>query len=232
MGGSRKLTEAHEPIAWRSRIRLVDEVADVLRKRIYDGFYPPGEPLRQEQLAAELSVSRTPLREAFWQLEREGLVILLPGGGARVITGDLAMLLAAYELRAVVDGVAARLASRNSQVVVPVLETLLERQETALTPWEPAAYTLANVEFHEAIIAAADNEFVQSQVTLVRITSQVFSPVKVLDATRAQSAVLEHKGIRDAIASGKAAPAERAARDHIRATIKSLSQKKGTVEAK
>jgi len=63
-----------KPFVWRSRIRLVDEVVDVLRKRIYDGAYAPGEPLRQEQLSAELSVSRTPLREAFWMLEREGLV--------------------------------------------------------------------------------------------------------------------------------------------------------------
>ncbi|HEY8723674.1 MAG TPA: GntR family transcriptional regulator [Gaiellaceae bacterium] len=219
-----------KPFVWRSRIRLVDEVVDVLRKRIYDGAYAPGEPLRQEQLSAELSVSRTPLREAFWMLEREGLVTMLPGGGARVITGDLDTLLAAYELRAVVDGVAARLAAKNPSAVVPALESLLKIQRRALEPWDPAAYTIANVEFHEAIITAADNEFVQAQAPLVRITSQVFAPVKVLDVTRAQAAVEEHRHIRDAIASGKAATAERVARYHIRVTIKSLSQKKGMVE--
>ncbi len=61
-------------VEWKSRTRLVDEVVDVIRDRIYEGTYPPGAPIRQEQLAAELNVSRTPLREALRMLEREGLV--------------------------------------------------------------------------------------------------------------------------------------------------------------
>lgn len=72
-------------IDWNSRVRLVDEVVQELRDRIYEGRYPPGTRLRQEQLAAELNVSRTPLREAFRKLESEGFVILSSGRGVRVV---------------------------------------------------------------------------------------------------------------------------------------------------
>src|SRR5581483_2969681 len=100
-----------DAIEWRSRIRLVDEVVEVLRERILSGHYPPGSPLRQEQLAAEFRISRTPLREALRMLESEGLVSVAPGRGARVIAGDRQRLLAAYELREVIDGLGARLAA-------------------------------------------------------------------------------------------------------------------------
>ncbi len=66
---------------WRSQTRLLDEVAEALRERIYAGVYAPGAILRQEHIAAEFGISRTPLREALRVLERDGLVIHLPGRG-------------------------------------------------------------------------------------------------------------------------------------------------------
>jgi DNA-binding FadR family transcriptional regulator len=96
-----------------TRIPLVDEIASVIRERIYTHRYPTGSWLRQEHLSAELGVSRTPLREALRVLEQEGLVQVEAGQGARVVTGDLDKLLDAYELRAVVDGLAARLAAER-----------------------------------------------------------------------------------------------------------------------
>ncbi len=64
-----------EKLQWRSRVRLVEQVVEVLRQRIYEGAFAPGAPLRQEQLAAELQVSRTPLREALRMLERDGMLV-------------------------------------------------------------------------------------------------------------------------------------------------------------
>ena len=58
--------------------------ADELRRRVLDGVYPGGHPLRQDALAAELGISRIPLREALVQLESEGLVKILPHRGAVV----------------------------------------------------------------------------------------------------------------------------------------------------
>jgi len=213
-------------VEWKSRTRLVDEVVDVIRDRIYDGSYPPGAPIRQEQLASELNVSRTPLREALRMLEREGLVKVAPGRGLRVVTADLPSLLAAYEAREMIDGLAARLAARDENRSHDLeLARILEEQAATLDPWTPTAYTATNVAFHRSIIEFSKNEFVIAQLPLVRMTSQVFTPMKLVDESRATAAVVEHRGIAAAIANGETEESERLARAHIRATIDSLEQR-------
>ena len=214
----------HANIQWRSRVRLVDEVADLLRGEIYAGHFPLGTPLRQEQLAAELNVSRTPLREALRMLEREGLVRVEPGRSVRVISGDLSTLLEAYALREVVDGLAARLAAgRVDEVTVDRLEGIVEQQKKALQPWDPPLYTGTNVEFHLAIMEAAGNEFLMAQLPLVHVTSQVFIPIARANQQRAEHAIREHIEIVAAIGDVDGVRAEQRAREHIRQTIRSLS---------
>jgi DNA-binding GntR family transcriptional regulator len=212
-----------DPVEWKSRTRLVDEVVEVLRDRIYDGAYPPGAPLRQEQLATELNISRTPLREALRMLEREGLVKVAPGRGLRVVTADLTALLDAYEVREMVDGLAARLTARRGD---PAdwrrLERALTAQEAAFDPWTPAAYTAGNVEFHRAIVEGTDNEHVLALLPLVRMTSQIFTPLKLIDEARARTAVAEHRTIAAAILAQDAGKAEVLARAHIHTTLEEL----------
>jgi DNA-binding GntR family transcriptional regulator len=213
-------------VEWKSRTRLVDEVVDVIRDRIYEGAYPPGAPIRQEQLAAELNVSRTPLREALRMLEREGLVKVAPGRGLRVVTADLPALLAAYEAREMVDGLAARLVARRARPEHhDELERILEQQRAAFDPWRPSEYTVGNVLFHRRLIELSENEYVIGQLPLVRMTSQVFTPLKLIDEQRAASAVVEHGQIVAAIAAGDTEESERLARAHIRATIESLERR-------
>jgi DNA-binding GntR family transcriptional regulator len=211
-------------VKWRSRVRLVDEVADVLRERIYEGHYALGTPLRQEQLAAELDVSRTPLREALRMLEQEGLVTVLPGRGVRVIPADRWRLLDAYRLREVVDGLAARLAADHvDRTLSGRFDEILARQLDAVTDWDAAGYTAANVEFHTEVVRAARNGYVEAQLPLIRMTSQVFTPMKLVDRQRAEQAVQEHRAIVGAISAGEAGRAEELARLHIQHTIASLS---------
>lgn len=206
------------------RIPLVDELAALLRERIYTRRYPTGAWLRQEQLSAELGVSRTPLREALRVLEQDGLVQVVPGQGARVVTGDLPTLLAAYELRAVVDGLAARLAAMSgpSRSRVRGLRSVIDQQRAAIDPWIPEAYTQANVAFHEDIVHLSGNEFVIAQTPILKMTAQVFAPVALVEPLSAQRAIREHSAITDAIESGDGADAERLARAHIDATITQL----------
>lgn len=208
---------------WRSRVRLVDEVVDVIRDRIYDGLYAPGEPIRQEQLAGELNVSRTPLREALRMLERDGLVKVVPGRGLRVVDADLCTLVDAYEVREVIDGLAARLvARRRDGTTAERLRALVDEQAAVLDPWQPARYTTKNVEFHRVVLEACGNEHVISQLPLVRMTSQIFTPLRLLDDRRARQAVSQHLAIVESIAAGDEAGAEERAREHIRSTLAEL----------
>jgi len=219
------MTEADpNPPEWRSRTRLVDEVVGVLREWIYSGRFPPGAPLRQERLAEELNISRTPLREALRMLEREGVVEVLPNRGVRVMAADREKLLAAYELREVVDGLAARLAARRrTPDLEGQLRASLDRQAAVLSPWNAVGYTSENVAFHKLIYIATANDYVVSEVALMRMTAQVFVPVPLIQRGRATTAIGQHREIVDRILAGDEYSAEEAARRHIRTTVEALA---------
>lgn len=208
---------------WRSQTRLLDEVAEALRERIYAGVYAPGAILRQEQMAAEFGISRTPLREALRVLERDGLVIHLPGRGVRVASVDLPRLIDAYAVREVLDGVAARFAAeRATDEDIAGLRAIVSGQSGSVEPWDPKAYTQSNVDFHMALMKAADNLSLAAFVPVLRMTSQVFAPSFSLSAGRAREAIDEHGAIVEAIAARDGEKAEQLARAHIRATTARL----------
>jgi DNA-binding GntR family transcriptional regulator len=214
---------ADETFAWQSRIRLVDEVARVLRQRIYSGAYPPGELLRQVQLAQELNVSRTPLREALRILQSEGLVRAEGARGVSVSGADQSRLLNAYAMREMLDGLAARQAAgRAAGRADGVLAPLLAAQKAALDPWSPADYMQLNVDFHAAIIELSDNEFLSAQLAIVRMTTTMFAPAALICVERARQSVEGHCRIVRAIAAGDAEAAEQRAREHIRDTLRKV----------
>lgn len=213
-------------VKWRSRVRLVDEVAEELRERIYAGDYPLGTKLRQEQLADDLQISRTPLREALRVLESEGLLHSEPGRGVRVVPADINKVLAAYQLREVVDGLAARLAAQSPDAAArAALAERLVAQRAALEPWVPAEYTRENVSFHLALIELSGNEYLAAEAPIVRMTSQVFTPVALVEPPHAKLAVSQHGQIVEAIVTGDGAAAERLARAHIRSTMERIASR-------
>lgn len=211
----------------RVRVRLADEVAAELRQGILTGEYPPGARLLQEQLADEYDVSRTPIREAIRILEREALVITDERSGAvRVVQRDPQNLIAAYELREVIDGLAARLASSaRHEELSPLLESALQEQQRILGEgWSPDAWTQANTRFHGVLVAAANNPYLQSLEPFLAMTSQVFRPMSVLGRNRAHTAYNEHRAIAESVLAGEVERAERLAREHIRTTSVALRE--------
>ncbi|MEY2535608.1 MAG: hypothetical protein QOF29_3518 [bacterium] len=101
---------ASEPL--HSVTDLVDEIADAIQLRILTGEYELGRPLRQEQLAQEFGISRTPVREALRKLQAAGLVELVRHRGAIVRGPSARDLREAYVVRAELEGFAAALAAR------------------------------------------------------------------------------------------------------------------------
>ncbi|HVV89490.1 MAG TPA: GntR family transcriptional regulator [Solirubrobacterales bacterium] len=207
-----------------SKTLLNDGVVEVLRSRIYDGHYPPGTPLRQEELAEELGVSRTPLREAFRTLRREGL-IEESSQGVKVISLDLEAVIQAYRLREVLDGLVTRLAAeRRPPGLREELERFVDMQEAGIAADEMQAYTEANVGFHLALWNASDNEFVLTECHILRMTAQLFVPRAVVPPQVASVAVQSHREIIEAVAAGDGDRSESLARDHIRRSIDALGR--------
>ena len=213
-------------VNWRSRVRLVDEVAEELRERIYAGDYPLGTKLRQEQLAEDLQISRTPLREALRVLESEGLLHSEPGRGVRVVPADINKVFAAYQLREMIDGLAARLAAQSPDAAArAALPDRLAAQRAALDPWVPGEYTRENVSFHLALIELSGNDYLAAEAPIVRMTSQVFTPVEIVEPQHAKLAVAQHEQIVEAITAGDGDAAERLARAHIRSTMARIASR-------
>src|SRR5215212_5618908 len=112
MDAESSMSIAPLPLSPAVKRSLADDVVDRLRDAIFHGSYKPGEPLREEQLAAMLDVSRGPVREALVQLEREGLVIVRRHRGATVARLSRADLEEVYSLRLAIERLAMQRAAR------------------------------------------------------------------------------------------------------------------------
>ena len=153
------------------RQALVDHIAATLQSRVLRGEIPTGARLRQEMLAGEFGVSRTPVREALRKLQASGIVEVAPHRGAFVRGPSAREIREAYEVRAVLEGFAAELAAarisepqlhrlRESVALFRgALETLVDhrRDGGGRTP-DIENWTRANDEFHRGVQDAAGNE--------------------------------------------------------------------------
>jgi DNA-binding GntR family transcriptional regulator len=202
---------------------LVDEIAGVLRERIIEGRYAADTPLSQRVLAEELSVARGVVGEALRALRHEGLVdVARPGAETRVAATDRSVFLYAYALREVIDGLAARLATRHAGPGIKErCGAALEEQRIAVTSEDRLRYMRANVAFHATMIDGSGNPLLRAHLWLVRSTSR---SAVLLAPKRLGRAVEEHRAILAAVRCGEAQQAERAARAHVRAAIEALEQ--------
>lgn len=186
-----------------------------LLEEIREGRLMPGERLRETELAARLGVSRTPVREAIRQLEADGLVSHVPRHGATVRRLDYAEIMELYEMRAVLEGTAARLAARAaSDVEIAELSALNE--VLAAAGAGPDAPRL-NRQFHATLLDAAKNRFLSRSMLSLRKALMILGPTMLTDAARAEAAVAEHRRLIEALAARDGAAAEMAMRAHIEA---------------
>lgn len=145
-----------------------------VRRFILEGHLEPGARLQEVDLAAQLGVSRTPIREALRALSSEGLVEILPNRGARVARWSVKDLEEIYELRVMLESHAAqRAASRMSSAELVVLTELCEQMEACAhrgSNHDLVELSELNSLFHRCILNAADNP---------RLTMMVASVVQV-----------------------------------------------------
>jgi DNA-binding GntR family transcriptional regulator len=150
---------SNEQVSPRIRRGVVDDLADAIQTRIISGDIPAGARLRQEQLAAEYRLSRTPIREALRKLQAEGTVELVPNQGAVVRGTTVRDVREGYEVRAELEGMAAALAA--TWITDEHLGQLRDAEElfrTAIADSQSDTWARANDQFHEAVQAAAGNE--------------------------------------------------------------------------
>lgn len=194
-----------------------DRVTRVLREAILDGVLAPSTWLREAELAKELSVSRTPVREALRRLSVEGLVNITAHQGAMVARMAIEDVLEVYVVREVLEGLAGRLAARHrSQRHLDGLEDLIARMRRAAEGQAYPELTRLNLAFHKVIREASGNDYVDRFLTQVEHAVRRFGRTTFEAPGRAQEAVEEHARILEAIAAGDAEAAEKLATEHMR----------------
>ena len=137
---------------------LRDVVFKTLREAILKGNLAPGERLMEIQLANQLGVSRTPIREAIRKLELEGLVIMIPRRGAEVARITEKDLKDVLEVRTSLEELAISLAcERISDASVEALKEALKNFKAAINGGDVTKIAERDVAFHDIIFAATDN---------------------------------------------------------------------------
>ena len=199
---------------------VVDRVYAAIRERILAGELSRGARLRQEALATELGVSRTPLREALRRLAAEGLVEFHPNRGAQVAEVALTDVRASYEARLVIEPGAARLAAaRRPQ---PELDRMAIAIGDERESESDAEAFLASREFHLALVAASGNEHLlrlAEALWVMAIGRPIFERQTSLDPELVYADVVEHERIASAVRAGDQELAELLTRHHIASAL-------------
>ena len=138
------------------RFTLAGATLQAIRERILSGAYAEGDPLRQDAIAAELGVSRIPVREALRQLEVEGLVTFSPHRGAVVSTFSLAEIEELFELRAQIEAdLVRRAVPRMTPPDFARAEEVLDAYDSAFRRRDIAAWGELNWHLHSTVLAPA-----------------------------------------------------------------------------
>lgn len=140
-------------------VTLVDQIANTLRDDILTGRFKGGEQLLEDSLKIEFGISRTPLREAFRILEKEGLVAILPRRGTFVKRITRQDIEENFPVRAILEGLAARLSYENLRDQdINEMEEVLEYMKEAAQRKDFIDYAKNHITFHEIFINASGNE--------------------------------------------------------------------------
>ncbi len=210
---------------------LVDHLATSIRARVLTGEIAVGSRLRQERLAAEFGVSRTPIREALRKLQADGIVELQPNRGAIVRGANAREIREAYEVRAELEGLAAELAAtRIDDAQLQELHAAQRLFGSSIAKLVAGGvaddgaddangeWTRANDLFHGVIQEAAGNERLAH---IVQELHGAFPRGLTWSALRRSSRLLEqnveeHHAVLDAIERRDAAAARRTMVAHVR----------------
>ncbi len=189
---------APAPRSPKKKAPLYEEVAEHVRERIYDYRLPPGEWIDEPALCEELTISRTPLREALKLLAAEGLVQIDAGRGARVTRLTLEDLNQLFPVMAMLEGRCAHEAVKNiDDAGVQQLEALHAAMEAAAAEGNIAEYYRNNYLIHETVQHYAGNPW------LIRITHDLHRILKMhrgrqlLAPGRTAQSLAEHRELMD-----------------------------------
>ena len=203
-----------------TRPKSLTEIAVAeLRTRIIDGRLQLGEALSENALAAELGISKTPVREALLQLKLEKLVDVLPQRGTYVFRLALDQVAKISELREILETAAVAAAmARNHEALVERMNAVFEDMSAAVERDDNAAYRVLDGEFHQAMIELAGNPHLSDAYAQVGFRTQALR-VRLSDETGLDRiSFQDHREMLRLIKARELVPLQALIRAHINQT--------------
>ncbi|HIJ55119.1 MAG TPA: GntR family transcriptional regulator [Deltaproteobacteria bacterium] len=196
---------------------LREQIYDILKNMIVHREIRPGEKINEEQVAKETGVSRTPIREALCRLENENIIEMIPRRGAFVIRQTETTVREVLEIREVLEGLVARLATihMDDNMLGQLTECL---EKIRLIPDENRylmKYTQSDIRFHSILLEACRNSMLQNMMATINTHLQIIRLRTVVLPGRAKKTVDEHYEILKAIETGDENKAETMMRKHV-----------------
>lgn len=212
--GDRESKPAINPV--QDKVSLASQAYSEIRRRILNAQLSPSSSISEYQLAEDLGLSRTPVREALKRLEREGLVQSVSGRGSYVTELSFQDVLEIYEVRLLLEPFAAGVAAKQmSEGDIQALERDVEAARTAAASGRLDDAFRLDIRLHKSLVAATRNGRIDG--ILSQLDDQVHR-IRVLaphTPGRLDSTVDEHQAIVRALATHDVAGAEQAMRDHL-----------------
>ncbi|MET8982772.1 GntR family transcriptional regulator [Streptomyces sp. NPDC004539] len=196
-----------------------------MRERIIRGDIGPGAPLSEIALAEEFGVSRTPVREALKQLQTEGLVEIRPRVGTFVTTPSRREITELFEMKELLEGAAVRLLARRGRVAeIDLLERNLREAGEVVARDDRKRYAALVQEFHDLLIAGADNSKLESHY---RMLMNQLAYSRLVDTSlsrpgRTPQSDREHHRVLELILEKDGDSAEQVMREHVRASRRAV----------
>lgn len=197
------------------RTTLGQEITALIKQAIGDGTLVPGQRIVESKLAQELGVSLTPVREAVRQLAGEGILTIVPNRGpsVRVLSEEDAFEL--YSLRAMLEGLAIRLAvTRSRPEELATIDACFREMVAAVADDAVASLLAHSTRIHEGIVALSKHERLITTYRSLALQIAVLNRVVGQRSTK-QHEVDWHRPVVDALLGDDPVGAERVVRDHI-----------------
>lgn len=199
-------------------LSLAEQIAARLSERITSGTYAPGRRIMEQEVSAEFSVSRGPVREALRLLEKEGLVTILPRRGAQVTRLSIAEVREIFDIRAALNGLRDRqlAGSADRGRLLPALEGAVERlARLARDPAEAGEYVECVFELNRMLNDASPNRRLRAFLASLALQTLRYSRLGLSTPERRRQSVTNWQRLVKAMRDGDGLEAQRAAEQRV-----------------
>lgn len=200
-----------------------DQTLETIRRRIISLQLPPGEPLSENELAQELGVSRTPVRESLILLREEGLIQVFPQIGSFVSLVDLGRVSEAQFVREAIECASLRDLSVDDEGIAG-LRLILQSQTEADAQKDIEEFFHLDEEFHRELLRLAGHESAWSAVNSAKAHLDRARRLSLLDTRPVSTLIQQHTAVVDALEANNLVDADNSLRLHLRGVFEDVQR--------